>query len=103
MDLKSFVFGLPEHLNQLLRKTVEGSLRIEFRHRGLEELESRLDKITNRLAFALIVGSIIIGSSIIVVSKPGAKSLPALGIAGYIIATVMGLWLLISIIRTGRL
>lgn len=106
IDAKNFFFDLPEHLNQILRKTAEGSLRIEFRHRGLEDLESRLDKGTNRLAFALIVSAIIISSSVIVVAYPGPRSffgLPALGIAGYIIALVLGLWLLISIMRSGLL
>ncbi|MEN6521227.1 MAG: AarF/ABC1/UbiB kinase family protein [Armatimonadota bacterium] len=106
IDLKRLIFGLPDHLHQLLHKAVSGTLRIEFKHKGLEELESRLDKITNRLAFALIVGSTIIGSSIIVISNrqpTGILGLPMLGVAGYLFALVMGMWLLISIIRSGKL
>ncbi len=106
IDIKNLILSLPEYLDQLLHKAVEGSLRLEFRHKGLDELESRLDKISNRLSFALIVGAIIIGSSIIVVSNQGPTSifgLPALGVAGYVIATILGVWLLISIIRSGRL
>ena len=109
MDARDFLLRLPEHLNLLMHKAIEGSVRIEFRHRGLEELESRLDRITNRLAFALIVGATIIGSSLIVVAKEGKRGptslfgLPLLGVLGFIIAVIFGLWLLISIIRSGRL
>lgn len=106
IDTKSFLLALPEHLGQLLRKAIEGTLRVEFKHKGLEELESRLDKITNRLAFALIIGASLIGSSIIAVSKQtstGILGLPLLGLIGYVVAIVLGMWLLISIIRSGRL
>ena len=106
IDTKSFIFALPDHLSQLLRKAIEGTLRIEFKHKGLEELESRLDKITNRLAFALIIGASIIGGSIIAVSKQGPTGilgLPVLGVIGYVVAIVLGMWLLVSIIRSGRL
>ncbi|MEN6372644.1 MAG: AarF/ABC1/UbiB kinase family protein [Armatimonadota bacterium] len=106
IDLKRLIFGLPDHLHQLLDKAVSGTLRIEFKHKGLEELESRMDKITNRLAFALIVGSTIIGSSIIVISNrqpTGILGLPLLGIAGYLFALIMGMWLLLSIVRSGKL
>lgn len=105
IGIKRLLFGMPDHLHQLLHKAVAGSLRLEFKHKGLEELESRLDKITNRLSFALIVGAIIIGSSIIVVSDSqpeGVHGLP-IGLIGYIIATVMGMWLLVSILRSGKL
>jgi len=106
LDAKAFLLSLPEHMNLLMHKLIEGSIRIEFKHTGLGELESRLDKIANRLAFALIVGAAIIGSSLIVVAKEGPTSLfglPLLGVVGYVIALVFGLWLLISIIRSGRL
>lgn len=106
MDARTFLFRLPEHLNQLLRKSVEGTMRVEFRHRGLEDLEARLDRITNRLAFALIVGAIIIGSSLVMVANQGPRGLlglPLLGLVGYTVATVFGIWLLVSISRSGRL
>jgi ubiquinone biosynthesis protein len=106
MDVKDLVLNLPEQINLILRKAIDGTLRFEFKHKGLDELESRMDKITNRLAFALIVGSSIIGSSIIVAFSRGSKAMlgiPFLGLIGYVVATIFGMWLLISIIRSGRL
>jgi ubiquinone biosynthesis protein len=105
IDTKSFLFNLPEYMNQIFRKAVEGSLRIEFKHRGLEELENRLDRSINRLAFALIVAAIVIGSSVLTTARGSdfARLWPWFGIAGYVLATVFGVWLLISIKRSGRL
>ena len=106
LDMRDLLVSLPAHLSGLLRKAIEGSFRIEFKHEGLEELSSRLNKVGNRLSFALIVSGLLIGSSIIVVSAPAGKGIlgyPTLGILGYTVAAVFGLWLLLSIVRGGRL
>ncbi len=106
VDVKSLLFSLPEYMNQLFRKAIEGTLRIEFKHKGLEELENRLDRSINRLSFALIVASIIIGSSLLTLGHLGNHvifGLPMLGAVGYVMATVFGVWLLLSISKSGRL
>ena len=106
LDIRDLAVLLPSHLSGLLRKAIEGSFRIEFKHEGLEDLSSRLNKVGNRLSFALIVAGLLIGSSIIVVSAPSGKGIfgyPALGVLGYITAAFFGIWLLISILRGGRL
>ncbi|MBW1933361.1 MAG: AarF/ABC1/UbiB kinase family protein, partial [Deltaproteobacteria bacterium] len=58
-----------------------------------------------RLAFAIVLASLIIGSSLIVLSgiPPKWHGIPVIGLAGFIIAGVMGLWLLVSIIRRGSM
>jgi len=106
LDVRDAVVSLPSHLSGLLRKAVEGTFRIEFKHEGLEEISSRLNKVGNRLSFAMIVAGLLVGSSIIVVSAPEGKGIlgyPALGVLGYIVAAFFGIWLLISILRGGRL
>lgn len=102
---KTFLFQLPEQLDRLTRKAVEGTFRLEFKHMGLEELSDNFRAAANRIAIALIVGALIVGSSLIVLAGPGPTSwfaLPLLGVIGYLIATVFGVWLIISIIRSGR-
>jgi ubiquinone biosynthesis protein len=104
LGLRSFLFALPGNLDRLLRKAVEGSLRVEFKHQGLEQLSDTFRASANRLAIALIVGAIIVGSSLVVVAGKGPTSLfglPVLGIVGYILASFFGIWLIISILRSG--
>jgi len=104
LGLRSFLFALPGNLDRLLRKAIEGSLRVEFKHQGLEQLSDTFRASTNRLSIALIVGAIIIGSSLLVVAGKGPVTLfglPVLGIAGYILASFFGIWLIISILRSG--
>jgi ubiquinone biosynthesis protein len=103
--LYSFLRDLPKELSNIFKKIKKGNLKIEFEHVGLEPLISEIDKATNRLAFSFIIGALIIGSSIITYSSFGPKifGLPAYGMIGYLIAAFLGLWLIIAIIKSGRL
>jgi len=95
----------PADLRRLTRKVLTGGLSINFRHVGLEKLISDLDKSSNRLAFSIIVASLVIASSLILHAglKPHVFGMPLLGVVGYILAAVLGLWLVWAILRSGRL
>ncbi len=103
---RSLVVNLPEQISRLMRKAVEGNLRIEFKHEGLDDVTDAFRASSNRIAIALIVAAIIVGSSLIVATARGAGrgwfGLPVLGVIGYIMATVFGIWLIASIIRSPR-
>ena len=95
---------LPSNLDSVLRTMDEGELRIRFQHEGLENFINRLDIISNRIAFGLITGALIVGSSLLfsIDSGPRFLQVPLIGLSGFFIAGIMGLWLLISILRSGR-
>jgi ubiquinone biosynthesis protein len=59
----------------------------------------------NRLAFAIVLAALIIGSSLIVLSgvPPKWLDIPVIGIVGFVVAGLMGFWLLISILRRGKM
>ena len=110
--LKGFLKGLyiltnllPRDLTLILNKIKKGTLRIEFEHKGLEDLISQMDKISNRLAFSLVIAALIIGSSIVLQINNGPMlfDFPVLGVVGFIAAGIMGLWLAVIILRSGRL
>ncbi len=63
------------------------------------------DRISNRIAFAIVLASLVIGSSLIVLSgiPPKWHDIPVIGLAGFVIAGVMAFWLLVSILRRGRM
>lgn len=105
VSTRSFLFSLPEHLDRLMRKLVEGTLRVEFKHQNLEGVSEAFRAGSNRISIALIVGSTIIGSSVVVAAGKGSKSLfglPTWGILGYAVATAFGAWLVVSILMSGR-
>ncbi|MCE5315439.1 MAG: AarF/ABC1/UbiB kinase family protein [Armatimonadota bacterium] len=102
---RDFLFSLPEQLDRLMRKAVEGTLRVEFKHQGLEEVSRTFQSAANRISIALIVAGTIVGSSLVVTAGKGPVSLfglPTLGVLGYIVALFFGVWLILSIMRSGR-
>ena len=101
----NFAISLPKELTVIINKVKKGTLRIEFEHRGLEHLISEMDKVSNRIAFSVIIAALIVGSSIIMQTNKGPLlfEFPIFGIIGYVIAGIMGLWLAIAILRSGRL
>ena len=111
-EVKGFLKGLyiltnllPRDLTIILNKIKKGTLHIEFEHRGLEDLISQMDKVSNRIAFSLVIAALIIGSSIVIQINKGPMFLdfPILGVLGFVTAGIMGLWLAITILRSGKL
>jgi ubiquinone biosynthesis protein len=100
---------LPNRLDDLWDQLDEGELTVGVSVRDLRMIIQRLDRVANRLAFALVVAALIIGSALILMGGEGTQTLfriPGLGFAvpvaqvSFILAGLTGAWLLWSIIRT---
>jgi len=104
-DFSRLVKTLPEDLREIIGKIKRDNLNIKFEHRGLEHFISELDKASNRLSFSLIIAALIVGSSFIIqIDKgPFVFGFNFIGVSGYLIAAILGLWLVIAIIRSGKL
>jgi ubiquinone biosynthesis protein len=104
-DFSRLLKIFPSDFRSIVTKIKKGDLRVGFEHYGLEHFISELDKSSNRLAFSLIIAAFVIGSSIIIQLDRGPMifGFPVLGILGYSIAAILGLWLAIAIIRSGKL
>jgi ubiquinone biosynthesis protein len=96
---------IPGELRTILKQAREGKLKIEFEHRGLDPMLFTHDRTSNRIALAIVLASLIIGSSLIILSDipPKWHEVPIIGLAGFVVAGVVGLWLLLSILRRGRM
>ncbi|RPJ53738.1 MAG: AarF/ABC1/UbiB kinase family protein [Acidobacteria bacterium] len=97
--------SLPSDVEEIAAKLKKGELSVSLHHEGLARLIQEIDRSSNRLAFAMIVAALIIGSSLLVLLQQGPEVLgiPALGLAGYLIAGLLGLWLVVAILRSGRI
>jgi len=98
----------PRQLRELARKLTRGRLQIQFRHENLDRFITELDRSTNRVAFAMIVAAIILGSAVIMGANVGPKmpyteNVPVLGLLGFLVAGILGVWLAFAILRSGRL
>ncbi len=99
LDAGDLASRLPEDVNAILSKFRQGKFQVRVQHEHLETLTKTLDKSSNRISFALIIAALLIGSSMLVAQE----SLRQVGMFGYFIAAVFGVWLLVSIIRGGKL
>jgi ubiquinone biosynthesis protein len=95
---------LPRQITQIADKIDQGKLKIHFEHENLGGLRNTLENTSNRLTFGIIIAAMIIGSSMIITTGVGPLlfGFPALGILGYTISGLLGLWLIWNIIRTKR-
>jgi ubiquinone biosynthesis protein len=96
---------LPKQVKATFRKFMHGDIRVNIHHEELGNLIRDIDKSSNRLAFSVLTASIIVASSIIIHSGQGPLlfGLPVFGLIGYVIAAILGLWILIGILRSGQL
>ncbi len=103
-DFSKMAFNLPEDIDVILRKLRDGKLHIEFEHKGLDTLYQKMEIVSNRIAFALLVMALILGSSIIVIAQvpPLIGSIPLLGVVGFVLSGLLALRLIFSIIRHGN-
>jgi ubiquinone biosynthesis protein len=117
----SSVKDMPKLIHNILRLAAAGKQRIELWHGGFEQMSAQLEKGVNRLTVGMIIAASIIAASIIAasmvlnssqkviefsVSFMGLQtvSLTALlGLIGYLIATILGILLIWSIFRSGKL
>jgi ubiquinone biosynthesis protein len=95
---------LPAEFDRLLRRLEHDDLTVNFQHRGLEGLNEALRAASNRIALGVIIGALIIGSSQIVTTgiEPHLFGYPLVGIVGYMLSALLGLWVIWDIFRHGR-
>ena len=96
--LLRLVKNIPVDLHILMQMARHGRFKIQFTHLGLERLTRVLDRASNRVAFSVVTGALVVGSSLLLASGvPGTQSI---GLAGYVVAAFLGVGLLISILRS---
>ena len=96
----------PRQIHNVLNELKDGEIEVVFRHRGLDDLISKVDILANRLVFAFLIAALIIGSSLLGIfgeSDVRLLGVNIFGLIGFVIAALLGLALLVGIVRSGRL
>lgn len=102
LDLKSFSLKSPRQVEVLLDRLSSETLQFNIRMQDLDPVRRSLDASANRLAFSIVLGALIVGAAIV---STGAET-PQLTLISNILfaaASLLGLWLLVSILRSDRL
>src|SRR4029077_15992482 len=104
--LSQMALELPYQIHDTLEELRDGQMEVGFVHKGLDEFMAKLDVLFNRLVIALVVTGGLIGSSLVGIfakSGPHIIGLHVVSVLGFGLATVLGIWLLWSVMRSGRL
>jgi ubiquinone biosynthesis protein len=101
----SFLTAFPNEVKAILRKIRKGQITMEVRHEGLDRMMDTLDSIGNRLSLAMIIASMLLSGAVIMVASPGYReegTIPQVTAGLFVMAAIVGFFLLISILRSGR-
>ncbi len=102
-DYGQIFSAFPKQIADLLDVLERGQFKATLEHEYNEKMLNRLNHMVNRLAFSIVLASLIVGLSFLIqiTEQSIIWKLPIAEI-GFIVAGAMGFWLLISIIRSGR-
>ncbi|HCR36839.1 MAG TPA: ABC transporter [Opitutae bacterium] len=95
---------IPGDVQRLLRRIEDEDLSLKIEHRGIQPFADSLSTIANRLVLSIVIGALIIGSSIVITTDlpPLIWGYSAIGLVGYEISAFLGIWMVIEILRHGR-
>ncbi len=104
ISVADLLSSLPKDLRKLLRASRKGAIQVDITVRRLDQYVNHMDNAISRLTMGIVTAALIIGSSIIMTVKGGPElfGLPAFGFLGYSFATIGGIWLLLSIWKSGQ-
>ena len=102
LDLKNLSLRSPRQVEMLLERLTSETLQWNLNLRELEPLRRSLDASANRLSFSIVVGSLIVGAAIIS-AQGGISRVVWLSDVLFAAASLLGLGLLVSIVRSGIL
>jgi len=106
---------MPKFFHDILKMTSQGKHGVEVRHTATEAMSEKFEKGVNRFIVGLVISASLIAAALVLNAAKGVMGLEVsllghavsltvlLGLAGYSLATVLGLWLIASIFRSGKL
>jgi ubiquinone biosynthesis protein len=96
----------PYQFHDFMEEIRDGQIEVGFVHKGLDDFLADMQRVFNRLVIAMIVTGGLIGSSLIGIFAhhgPQVLGINVISIIGFALSTVLGVWLLWGVIRSGRL
>jgi predicted unusual protein kinase regulating ubiquinone biosynthesis (AarF/ABC1/UbiB family) len=102
LDVKNLSLQSPRQVEMLLDRVTSETLQWNLSVRELEPVRRTVDASANRLSFSVVVGSLIIGAATISANTQSSQ-VYWLSDVLFAAASFLGLWLIVSILRSGHL
>jgi len=98
-DIASLTRIAPYHLRKILKSAADGDLRLNVSNESTIDLSNQISRAASRIAVSVILSATILASSILVSVSNDWQNL---GIAGYILSGLLGLYVVLSMIFNRR-
>ncbi|MDR2302161.1 MAG: phosphotransferase [Deltaproteobacteria bacterium] len=96
--------SLPDELSPLYDTVKSGRVPADLTIKGMDRMNRLINQASYRLTFAIVLASLVIGSSLVIHSKlpPLWHGLPIIGLIGFLAAGIVGFWLVLDFLRKYR-
>lgn len=91
-ELDALSKTIPRSIRKILHVIENGKIILEFEHKNLDTFAHQIDRIVNKLIIAIIIGALIMGTSITIVasgSYPGYGLTP-IAVGGFFLSIIIG-------------
>ncbi len=102
----SMMLELPYQVHDVLEEVRDGQIEVGFRHQGLDDLIHRMDIVFNRIGIAMVAVGGAVTSGILAATIEGPFQIlgvPLVAAVGLTLSTLLSLWLVWGVMRSGRL
>ena len=102
----NMILEMPYQIHDILEEVRDGQIEVGFRHAGLDDLIKRMDIVFNRLGIAMVAVGGAVTSGILAATIEGGIQIlgvPLIAAIGLILSTLLSIWLVWGVLRSGRL
>jgi len=101
LEFRNLSLSAPRQFGFLLDRLSDETLQWNLNIQGLDSVQRSIERAANRRAFSTVVAALIIGAAIVTTSQTTVQ-LQSLSTLLFAAASFLGLWLIVSISRSGR-
>jgi ubiquinone biosynthesis protein len=94
------LLDMPRNLNLMLRRLSTGTFKLEIVENDIEKVQMALDKASDKLMIGMVVGALVVGSSLVIQKSPFAMPdwVAYIALAGYTAAVLTGFYAIYHVI-----
>jgi ubiquinone biosynthesis protein len=95
------LFLIPAQISDIFRLFSKGIAKVNLELNMSHEMALKVGQMSNTIALAMLTSALLIGSSLICTAdiEPKVLGIPALGGIGFLVAALLGLWVLFAILK----
>ncbi len=100
-DYRDLLESLPGDYYKVVDRLASGRVLLRLEDQSVQPMRRTILQAASSLVFAVVLAALIVGSALIVHSRvpPLWNEIPVIGLFGFVIAGLVGFWLLVKIIR----